>query len=105
MADGQATGAESFLPRDLHELAVANLKVLDLCRPEALEAVELSIEDIAGSDWTACQEIGKMANYLGLQGVRAPSATGSGIIVAVFEPRVRPGQLRLIETRQLSSYL
>ena len=56
------------------------------------------------ADWGPCQRVGEFAQYLGLQGILAPSATGMGIVIVVFEARVRPDQLELVSTRPMDSY-
>lgn len=101
MAHGQGRGVDSFLPRDVHELRVTRVNVLDLTSPDALAAVGLSMQEIESDDWLRCQEVGKTAHYLMLQGVLAPSATGSGFVLAAFEPRLRPGQLEVISTHTM----
>ena len=100
-AKGQAKGSESFRPSELHEIEVDNLRVLDLTTPEALEQVGLTEDDIRSQDRSKCQEVGAAALYLGLQGVLAPSATGIGFVIAIFEPSLDRGQLMHIETRPL----
>lgn len=105
MAEGQGLGPESFLPRDIHEISLRELEVLDISTEANLAAVGLTSKEIASDDRSDCQEIGKLAHYLGLQGIVAPSATGNGLTIAVFEPTVRPSQLKLLSTRQMSSYL
>lgn len=103
VAETQARGASSFAPRSIHTFQLTNIELLDLTAPGSLEAVGLSLADIESSDRRACQAVGETAHYLIYQGVLAPSSTGIGNVIAVFEPRVRPGQLALVETRPLSS--
>lgn len=98
-AQGQAHGTESFQAREIHEVEVRDLRVLDLTSQEALEEVGLTEEDIRSNERGPCQEVGAAALYLGLQGVVAPSATGIGFVLAVFEPSVDRGQLLHVETR------
>lgn len=94
MAEGQGKGVVSFLPRTIHRVAVTNLVVLDLRSDEALSPVGLAQTDLAGP-WPQCQAVGAAAQFLGLGGVVAPSATREGLVIAVFETHVRPGQLVL----------
>jgi RES domain-containing protein len=105
MADGQGRGPTSFLPRALHTLIVTDLIVLDLTAEGALAAVDLTHEDLSGP-WEPCQAVGAAAHFLRLGGVLAPSATGTGVVIAAFESHVSPGQLtlhgtELIELREL----
>lgn len=102
-AGTQAGGARAFAPRLIHTLEASELEVVDISRSERLAAVGLTYEDIESHDWSACQSVGETANFLGRQGVLAPSSTGIGSVIAIFEPRIRPGQLRLVESRPLAS--
>jgi len=101
MAAGQAKGPESFLPRDLHVVEVRGIEVLDLTARSSAEQAGLSSEDLNARTWDKCQEVGRAAHYLGLQGVMAPSATGIGVVLAIFEATLRRGQLEVTETRLL----
>lgn len=105
MARGQARGVQSFLPRDLHVVAVRELEVLDVTTQEAMSSLGISLTDIERSERSLCQEVGEAAHYLGLQGLLAPSATHVGYVLAAFERNVRRGQLSVTETRPLSSLL
>lgn len=101
MAAGQASGTQSFLPRDLHEINVENAEVFDLTLPESLENVGLSASTIQDDDRGPCQDVGDVAHFLNFQGVRASSATGVDVALALFELKVRPSQLKLLRTSQL----
>jgi len=105
LAQGQARGVDSFLPRDLHTIRVENIDVLDLTTQKARNAVGITMNDIDSVDRSACQEVGGAAHYLGIQGVLAPSATRIGFVLAAFERNLRRGQLTLLETRPLASVL
>jgi RES domain-containing protein len=88
-------------PRELHTVDVADLGALDLREPEQLDYVGLSVDDLLDDDWTACQAVGHAAYFLKLAGVVAPSATGSGFVIAAFEARVEPSTLTLVESQTL----
>lgn len=92
--------ALSFLPRAIHRIAVTNLRVVDLTSDAALYAVGLVRTDLAG-DWSLCQAVGAAAQFLGLGGVVAPSATGAGLVIAAFETHIEPGQLALEYTEMI----
>jgi len=79
--------------RELHTIDVQALPVLDLTSADALDHVGLTLEDVQGDDWIACQAVGQAAHFLAMAGVAAPSATGGGLVVAAFEDRVKAGQL------------
>lgn len=76
------------IPYRLHTIAVTGLNLLDLRRPAALRAVGLTRADLADPDWTACQAVGHAAWLQGLSGLIAPSATGAGDVIALFENRM-----------------
>lgn len=105
MAEGQARGVASFLPRQLHEIECDSLSVVDLTIPGALPLVGLHMDDLASRDYRKCQDVGAASYFLGHQGVLAPSATGLGSVLAVFEPRLAPDQLRLRGTQPFSDFL
>lgn len=105
LAGKQARGLVSFLPRDLFEIRASGLRLLDLQDEDNMTAVGLSLVDIESEDWTRCQEVGAAAFFLGLQGIAAPSATGLGVVIAVFESRVHVEQVSIVSRRPLSDLL
>ncbi len=105
MAQGQARGVESFLPRTLHTLRAEEIRVLDLRSEDALEEVGLSTHDIVSRDWGPCQRVGAAAHFLGAQGVRARSASGKGEVIATFEPTLAPGQLKVVDSTPIDEWL
>jgi len=98
--DHQARGAVSF-PRHLHRIELTNIVAVDLTTDEALDAVGLTPDDVTEDDWTACQAVGNAVQYLGVQALRAASATGDGHILALYEPHLHPGQLQVAETTEI----
>lgn len=106
-AESQQTPVQTMLevPYRLHTISVQRLGVLDLRKPSALAAVGLNEADIADQDWTACQAVGHAAWFLELAGVLAPSATGEGFVLAVFENHVNAGQLAVDRSEPLTSNL
>lgn len=90
---------------DLHTLAATDIRVLDLREVDALDHVGLSTQDIVDEDWTACQAVGHAAYFLDHDGLLAPSASGTGLVVTVFETRLGPGQLVLQRTEPLTEKL
>jgi RES domain-containing protein len=99
MAQGQADGASSFLPRTVHHIQVTDLAVLDL-NGDGLGDVGLDASDIEADDWGPCQLVGEAAHFLGASGLVAPSATGQGLTIAVFETRMR-GQLEITNVGEI----
>jgi RES domain-containing protein len=78
------------MPRHLLEYEVQLTAVLDLTDPGALETVELNDAELRSTDAARCQRIGEAAHHLGWEAILAPSATGTGNIVAVFVERLLP---------------
>ena len=105
MADGQGRGPASLLPRDLHHVALSNIRVADLTTPERLAEAGLRPAEIAASDWSKCQQVGEAAALAGLGGLRAPSATGIGHVIVLFESSLPTGRVRVVKTEQLGAYL
>jgi RES domain-containing protein len=85
-------------PRAIHTVSVDQVQVVDLTTPERLTAVELDLDDIRSDDRSRCQRVGEGVAYLGFQGVLAPSATGVGFVLAVFEPRISLSQLIVLDS-------
>jgi RES domain-containing protein len=100
---GQARGTVSF-PREVHEIGVEELLCVDLTQPAALDAVGLTLDDVQDTDWSACQRVGNAVQYLGIAGLLAPSATGVGLVLAVFEPHVRIGQLSVLGSEMINRH-
>lgn len=97
MAEGQGRGPESFLPRNVHTIAVTNLAVADLRKDETLLSVGLD-RDAIGGEWGPCQAVGDAVATLGLGGLLAPSATGTGEVLAVFVRHAHHGELSVIRS-------
>lgn len=89
----------------LHTVNVEPLTVIDLTVPDNLDHVGLNLADIGDPDWAACQEVGHAAWFLGIQGVLAPSASGRGSVLAVYENRINIGQLRVAHSVPFTSEL
>lgn len=104
MAQSQGLHVDVLLqvPRVLHTIHVSHVAVLDLRDAAQRDAIGLTDADISDSDWTICQQIGHAAWFLGLQGVIAPSATGTGSVLTLFEGRVSPGQISVTSSEPLS---
>lgn len=102
MAQGQGNGVSSFLPRDLHQIDVTDVALVDLSTPAQLEQVGLRVHEVAQDDWAPCQRVGGAVHLLGHAGLLAPSATGLGHVVCLFEGRAK-ARVKLVETRPLSA--
>ncbi len=91
LASRQGMIPEDFLPRRMYRYEVALAAVLDLRDPTARLQLELSDADLRSVDASRCRSIGVAANQLGFECILAPSATGSGTVLAVFFDRLRAG--------------
>lgn len=101
MVEGQAAGPASFLPRTVHTVAVTGLIVVDLTTEGAMAAVGLSqrfVESVG-----VCRQIGDAANTLGFDGVVAPSAAGTGEVLAVFPSPDAHEKLTVRESRSVDN--
>lgn len=105
MAAGQGRGIASFLPRDLHHVALTGVRVVDLTAAGALNTASLSLSDITASDWTKCQQVGEAAALAGFAGLRVPSATGDGHVIVLFEAHVPKNRIHIVRTEQLVMHL
>jgi RES domain-containing protein len=93
MAARAGRAPDDFLPRRLYRYDVRLAGLLDLRTPDARAAVDLREDELLGDDSGPCQVLGEAAQYLGREGVIAPSATGSGTVLAVFFERLEPDSL------------
>jgi RES domain-containing protein len=90
---------DDFVPRHLLEFDVELNAVLDLTDAEVAMAVGLGEKQLQADDATLCQEVGEAAHHLGREAILAPSATGTGTVLAVFVERVLPkSRLTLVST-------
>jgi RES domain-containing protein len=101
-AAGVSTSNLLRAPRSLHTISVRDVSLLDLRGEDALQYVGLSLDDIRDDDRTACQTVGNAAFFLEMARVVAPSATGEGLVIALFETRLTAGQLRVVDTVELT---
>ena len=90
MSSRQGLDAHDFLPRTLHKYEVGLSRVLDLRTSTALGEVELSDASLIADDPSQCRAVGEAAFVAGREGVIAPSATGRGLVVAVFLEQLLP---------------
>ena len=89
-AGAQGLSADDFLPRELHRFHLTLSALLDLRDEKAAAHVGLPPPVLLGRDQGPCRLVGEAAQYLALEGVLAPSATGEGAVLALFVDRLRP---------------
>jgi RES domain-containing protein len=90
MAARTGRAPEDFLPRRIYRYDARLAGLLDLHAASARAAVDLTDDALRGDDPSKCQAVGEAAEYLGREGIIAPSATGSGTVLAVFFDRLDP---------------
>lgn len=83
----------SFTPRSMFVLEVMLHRILDLVEPDIRGDWGLSEEDLESDEYSPCQEVAAAAAAAGFEAIRWPSATGSGISLAVFFDRLVPGSV------------
>lgn len=80
----QSLAPEKIWPRAMYSYELVLDPVLDLTSPEAVELVGLRESDLSADDLEPCQSVGEAAFACGRRGVLAPSATGTGTVLAVY---------------------
>jgi hypothetical protein len=73
----------------MHRYEVTLAAALDLRPAAARESLRLTDEALRALDAGRCREIGAAARYLSFEGIIAPSATGTGTVLAVFFESLR----------------
>ena len=82
-----------LLPRRVYRYDVRLTSVLDLTDETNLEKLELRRADISSDDALRCQAVGDAAHYAGFEALVAPSASGTGTILAVFFDQIQAGSV------------
>lgn len=101
LVDGvEGMRAELVEPRHVFTVRVDVDNVLDLRVDEHLAAVGLDHGALRGP-WAPCQRVGLAAHQLGLHGVIAPSATGLGLTLALFEHNLPPEQWPAVDATKV----
>jgi RES domain-containing protein len=89
----QGRSVDDFLPRDFYTYELRLQHVLDLRAASNARALGLTPADFVDDDLTRCQLVGESVHAAGFEALVAPSAAGSGEILAVFLGRMLPGSL------------
>lgn len=101
-ADRAGIPLDDLLPRILLTVDVELNRILDLTSPTIRTEWGIDDDDLASPAYDACQEVGRAARRAGYEAVRFPSATGSGINLAVFLDRLHPGsRVDVVESEPL----
>lgn len=82
--------AELVQPRHLIVCRVRCTNILDLCVEENQRRLSLPSEMFTSAvdDYEACLQVASVAHQLGWHGIKAPSASGLGETLALFEERL-----------------
>jgi RES domain-containing protein len=80
-------------PRRLATIHVRLSRVLDLTSAANRAALGVTEADLTADDSSLPQRIGEAAERLGYEGVLAPSAAGSGEVLAVFVDNRAPASI------------
>jgi RES domain-containing protein len=88
--------------RTVYEIEIALANVLDLTDPQALDSIDLTVDDIAGDDMNACQQIGAAAAWLEHDGILVPSArSGATNLVILAANRQRDARFDVLASEPL----
>lgn len=85
----------------LHRLSVRTTRTLKIADLEALEGLGVSRETYPSLTYDRCQEIGDAAQFLGFDGILAPSARWSCQNLVLFVDRFDPDDLQLVESEPI----
>lgn len=80
----RSTQFDRLAPRSIFVVRVQLRGVLALTTQAAFDAWGLTNASLVDEDFSRCQEVATLAALQGAEGVRWPSATGSGESVAIF---------------------
>lgn len=81
----------AFAPRTVFTLDVVLRRVLDLTLDAERDNWGIMLDEMQSDDYTRCHEVAEAARRAGHEAVRFPSATGSGVNLAIDYDRLAPG--------------
>jgi len=90
LAERSGRSPTDFLPRELYRIDVELQAVLDLTDPSTVRTLHVDPARFTADDLIASQAIGDAAHYLGIEAVLAPSAAGTGSVLAIYTDRLQP---------------
>ncbi len=79
----------------LHRIAVRTKRTLKLADLAALQALGVAIDTFGDLNYQRSQEIGDAAQFLGFDGILAPSARWACQNLILFTDRLEPGDLQV----------
>ncbi len=92
---------EEALPREVFAFDLELTEVLDLRDDNALAELDVTRDELLSADQLRSREIGEAALHLGFQAIVAPSATGTGEVLAVLADNLGAGKC---EPRRLGDW-
>lgn len=91
LARRQGLDPAAFLPRTFYRYEVAPQRLLDVRDAQVQAELGLNAAALIDDDASSCRAVGEAAFAAGREGVLAPSAAGSGDVIALFLERLGPG--------------
>lgn len=85
----------------LHRIAVRTRRTLKLADLAAVEALGIAAETFSALDYTRSQEIADAAEFLGFDGIIAPSARWPCQNLVLFMDRFEKGDLLVVESEKV----
>lgn len=82
----------------IHRLRVSTQRTLKIADLAALEALGVNRETYPTLSYERCQEIGDAAQFLGFDGILAPSARWPCQNLVLFADRLNPGELQQVSS-------
>lgn len=88
----------SKLRSTIHRISIRTQRTLKLADLEAVSALGVATEAFSGLDYTRTQEIADAADFLGFDGIIAPSARWACHNIVLFVDRFEPGDFTVVES-------
>lgn len=85
----------------LHRLTVRTTRTLKIADLGALDGLGVARESYQSLSYGRCQEIGDAAQFLGFDGILAPSARWQCQNLVLFVDRLDPGDIQLAESEPI----
>lgn len=89
----------------IHKLEISLSAVLDLSAPNALEVLEVNMEQFGQlsyaerqKEYPSTQQVGEVAHFLGCDGILVPSARSGNSNLVIFAQRTRPHHLAVLSS-------
>ena len=89
----------------LGEIRVSLKKVLDLTNINNLKKLGIKKEDLmykkSGGGWNLTCQIARLAYQMGIEAILAPSSTGEGDNLVVFDKHIKEDKVKLISKKEI----